>query len=54
MLARVRAHKGYFFLGLIAIWYTLSKLFLMQLAQSVEIAPQVPFLSISLIQFDFS
>lgn len=42
MLARVRAHKGYFFLGLIAIWYTLSKLFFGKLTLELPMADNTP------------
>ena len=42
MLARIREHKGYFFLGFIALWYALSKIFFGKATLELSVADNTP------------
>lgn len=42
MLTKVREHKGYFFLGFLAIWYGLSKLFFGKFTLELPMADNTP------------
>jgi glycine betaine/proline transport system permease protein len=42
MLSKIRQRKGYFFLGLIAVWYALSKLFFNKFTFELSIADNTP------------
>lgn len=42
MLQKIRAHKGYFFLGFVAVWYALSKTFFNKFTFELSIADNTP------------